>query len=46
VLLAVGAAFAWKLWDRRAAWLVFFPLILVTALACADRACDLLPNLL
>ncbi|MCW2854411.1 MAG: hypothetical protein JWR52_26 [Marmoricola sp.] len=46
VLLAVGAAFAWKLWDRRAAWLVFTPLILVTSLACADRACDLLPNLL
>lgn len=46
VLIAVGAAFAWKLWDRRAAWFVFFPLILVTALACADRVCDLLPNLL
>lgn len=46
VLLAVGAVFAWKLWDRRAAWIVAFPLILVTSLACADKICSLLPNLI
>lgn len=45
VLIAVGAVVAWKRWDRRAAWIVFAPLILVTSLACADRICQLLPNL-
>lgn len=46
VLLAVASVFAWKRWDRRAAWIVFFPLILTTSFACADRFCNLLPNLL
>ncbi|BBH16976.1 sortase [Nocardioides baekrokdamisoli] len=45
VLIAVGAVVAWQRWDRRAAWIVFLPLVLVTSLACADRICDLLPNL-
>lgn len=46
LLLAVVSVLAWKRWDRRAAWVVFFPLILATSLACADRVCLLLPNLL
>lgn len=46
VALAIAAVFAWKLWDRRAAWIVFFPLILATTLASADKICGLLPNLL
>ena len=45
VVIAVGAVVAWHRWDRRAAWIIFLPLILVTSLACADRICDLLPNL-
>lgn len=46
LILAVLSVLAWKRWDRRAAWVVFFPLILATSLACADRVCLLLPNLL
>jgi len=46
VVLGVGAVWAWKRWDRFAAWVVFAPLLTVTAFAAADRVCDLLPNLL
>lgn len=46
VLLGVAAVWAWKRWDVLATWVVFTPLIAVTALAAADRVCDLLPNLL
>lgn len=46
LILAVLSVLAWQRWDRRAAWVVFLPLILATSLACADRVCLLLPNLL
>jgi LPXTG-site transpeptidase (sortase) family protein len=46
VVLGVAAVWAWKRWDVLATWVVFTPLLAVTALAAADRVCDLLPNLL
>jgi sortase A len=46
VLVAVGAVWSWKRWGRWPTWIVFAPVLAVTALACADRACDLLPNLI
>jgi sortase A len=46
VLVAVGAVWAWKRWGRWPTWIVFTPVLAVTAFACADRACDLLPNLI
>lgn len=46
VVLAVGLVWAWKRWDSRAAWIVLTPAIAAVAFACADRVCDLLPNLL
>jgi LPXTG-site transpeptidase (sortase) family protein len=46
VLLTVGAVWAWKRWSHPAMWVVFVPVLAATGLACADRVCDLLPNLL
>lgn len=43
---AVAAVWAAKRWNTLATWIVFVPVITVTALACADRVTDLLPNLL
>ncbi|WP_370291572.1 sortase [Nocardioides sp.] len=44
--LSLAAVWAWKRWNRRAAYVVFLPALTVTAFACADRVIDLLPNLL
>jgi sortase A len=46
VVLGVAAVWAWKRWDHLGTWVVFTPLLIVTALAAADRVCDLFPNLL
>jgi len=46
VLMSVGAVWAWKRWSQPAMWVVFVPVLAATGLACADRICDLLPNLL
>jgi len=46
VLMTVGAVWAWKRWSHPAMWVVFVPVLAATGLACADRVCDLLPNLM
>lgn len=46
VLLAAGSVWAWKRWGHPGTWVVFAPMLAVTALACADRISDLLPNLM
>jgi LPXTG-site transpeptidase (sortase) family protein len=46
VLGAVGAVWARKRWSQPAMWIVFGPVLGAIGLACADRACDLLPNLM
>ncbi|RNL79980.1 sortase [Nocardioides marmorisolisilvae] len=46
VLMAVGSVWAWKRWSHPAMWVVFVPVLAATGLACADRVCDLLPNLM
>jgi LPXTG-site transpeptidase (sortase) family protein len=46
VLMTVGAVWAWKRWSHPAMWVVFVPVLAATGLACADRVCDLLPNLI
>ncbi|MFL6023083.1 MAG: sortase, partial [Marmoricola sp.] len=46
VLMAAGATWAWKRWSHPAMWIVFVPVLAATGLACADRICDLLPNLM
>src|SRR5262249_41980807 len=46
VVLGIAAVWSWKRWDHLPTWVVFVPLITVTAFAAADRVCDLLPNLL
>lgn len=46
VILAVAVVWAWLRWSRLAAWIVFAPVIVVVALAAADRVCSMLPNLI
>jgi sortase A len=46
VLMTIGAVWAWKRWSHPAMWVVFVPVLAATGLACADRVCDLLPNLM
>lgn len=46
VLMTAGAVWAWKRWSHPAMWVVFVPVLAATGLACADRVCDLLPNLI
>lgn len=46
VVLAIAAVWSWKRWGHLATWIVFTPVIALTALASADRVCDLLPNLM
>jgi hypothetical protein len=46
VLMTIGAVWAWKRWSHPAMWVVFVPALAATGLACADRVCDLLPNLM
>lgn len=46
VLMTAAAVWAWKRWSHPATWVVFVPILAATGLLCADRICDLLPNLL
>ncbi|MBO9522026.1 MAG: sortase [Nocardioidaceae bacterium] len=46
VLFTVGGVWAWKRWGHPGTWIVFAPMVGATALACADRVSDLLPNLM
>jgi LPXTG-site transpeptidase (sortase) family protein len=46
VIVSGVAVWAWKRWSHPAMWIVFAPVLTVLGLACADRICDLLPNLL
>ena len=44
--LAVATVWAWKRWSHPGTWIVAVPAFLAVGLACADRVCDLLPNLI
>jgi LPXTG-site transpeptidase (sortase) family protein len=46
ILGAVGWVWAWKRWSHLATWIVFAPMLTAAGLGCADRVCDLLPNLM
>ncbi|MEV8095474.1 sortase [Kitasatospora sp. NPDC085879] len=46
LLAAVGLSTAWARWGRRQAWAVGVPVVAALALAVADQAVRLLPNLL
>jgi len=46
VVVAVGAVWVWKRWSHQATLIVFGPILAAVGLACADRICDLLPNLM
>jgi LPXTG-site transpeptidase (sortase) family protein len=46
VVVAVGAVWVWKRWSHQATLIVFGPVVAAVGLACADRICDLLPNLM
>jgi LPXTG-site transpeptidase (sortase) family protein len=46
VVVAVGAVWVWKRWSHQAALVVVGPVVAAVGLACADRICDLLPNLM
>ena len=46
LLLTVATVWAWKRWSHPGTWIVAVPAFLAVGLACADRVCDLLPNLM
>lgn len=46
LLLLLGGVWAWHRWSKKATWIVFVPALGAASLACADRICSLLPNLM
>jgi cytochrome bd-type quinol oxidase subunit 2 len=46
IVVLVAAIWAWHRWDKRKAWVVFVPAILLVALGVSGEIARLLPNLL